>query len=84
MGVDQGFGAGGDYINVCQCKGAGYFAEEGGFLVIRLDQVQGDGGSPDFEGESREAGAGTDVEDMGGGQWLVVGDGLGGGAVSLT
>ena len=43
-----GFGAVGDYIDVRQCKGAGGFAEEGGFLVIRFDERQADGRSPDF------------------------------------
>jgi len=33
----QGFGSAGDYIDVGQCKCAGYFAEEGSLLVIRLD-----------------------------------------------
>jgi len=33
----QGLGAGGLYIDVRQCKGAGDFAEEGGFLVVGFD-----------------------------------------------
>ncbi len=37
MRGDQGFGAGGDYIDVGQCKGADYFAEEGGLFVVRFD-----------------------------------------------
>ena len=32
-----GFRPVGDYIYVCQCKCAGYFAKEGGLFVIRLD-----------------------------------------------
>src|SRR5208282_3326066 len=35
---EQGFGSVGDYIDVGQCKCAGYFAEESGFLVIRFDE----------------------------------------------
>ena len=53
------------YIDVRQCKGAGHFAEEGGFLVIRFDECKVDVGSPDFEGESGESGSGAEVEDAG-------------------
>ncbi len=40
VGAEAGgddFGSVGDYIDVGQCKCAGHFAEEGGFLVIRFD-----------------------------------------------
>ena len=36
--VRDGFGAGDLYIDVCQCKGPGDFAEEGGLLVVRFDE----------------------------------------------
>lgn len=52
----------GNYIDVRQCKCSGYFAEEGGFLVIRFDQSQVEVGGPDLEGKSGEPGAGADVE----------------------
>ena len=32
--ASQGFGAGGLYIDVCQCKGAGNFFEERGFFLV--------------------------------------------------
>ena len=40
VGAEAGgerFGPGGDYIDVGQCKFAGHFAEEGGFLVVRFE-----------------------------------------------
>lgn len=66
----EGFGAGGYYIDVRQCKGTDDFAKKGGFLVIRFDEGQGDVRRPDFDRKAREAGAGTDVED---GAWVVCG-----------
>ena len=63
LGGRQGFGAGGDYIYVRQCKGADDFAQEGGFFVIRLDQRQGDRGRPDFQRQSREASSAAKSED---------------------
>ena len=33
----EGLGAGVLYIDVRQCKGTGYFVEEGGFLVVGFD-----------------------------------------------
>ena len=66
----------GDYIDVGQCKCAGYFAEEGGLFVIRFDQREVYVRSPDFQGKGGESSAGADVEDarraVVGGQWLVV------------
>jgi hypothetical protein len=47
-------------------KGAGDFAEEGGFLVVRFDQREGDFGGPEFDGDAWESGAGTDVGEGGG------------------
>ena len=49
-GRGKGLGAGVLYIDVRQCKGAGQFAEEGCFLLIRFDQGEGDVGGPDFYG----------------------------------
>ena len=64
----EGLGALGHYIYVRQCKCPGHFAEEGGLLVIRLDQGQADRRGPDLHRQAGEAGAGTDVEDMNGGR----------------
>ena len=55
----QGFGACVLYIDVRQCKGAGDFAEEGGFLVVGLDQGEGKVRSPELDGEAGESGAGA-------------------------
>ena len=44
----QDFGSVGDYIDVGQCKRAGHFAEEDGFLVIGFDQRQVDVRGPEF------------------------------------
>ena len=55
-------GASGEYIDVRQCKAAGDFAQEGGFLVVGFDQGQVDLGRPDFYGQAGEAGAGADVD----------------------
>src|SRR6266849_3718098 len=79
VGAETGghdFGSVGEYIDVGQCKCAGYFAEEGGLLVIRFDQREVDVGSPELQGKGGESGAGADVEDVRSavvsGQWLVV------------
>ena len=37
-----------DYIDVGQCKFVGHFAEERGFLVIRLDESELDLRGPEF------------------------------------
>jgi hypothetical protein len=55
------FGAAAEYIDVRQCKRAGYFAEEGGFLVVRFDQREIDVRVPELEGDAGESGAGTDI-----------------------
>ena len=52
----QGFGASVLYIDVRQCKGASDLAEEGGLLVVGLDQGEGDVRRPEFNrktGKSR-------------------------------
>jgi hypothetical protein len=56
-GGGQGFGAGGLYIDVRQCKRAGDFAEEGGLLVVGLDQGERELRSPELDGEAGETGA---------------------------
>jgi hypothetical protein len=60
-GGAEGFGACALYIDVRQCKSAGDFAQEGGLLVIGLDQSEGDVGSPEFEREAGESGAGAHI-----------------------
>ena len=62
-GSGEGFGTGVLYIDVCQCKRAGDFAEEGGLLVVGLDQGQGDLRGPEFQREAGESSAGADVGD---------------------
>jgi hypothetical protein len=62
-GGGEGFGAGVLYIDVCQCKGAGDFAEEGGLLVVGLDQSERDVRGPELDGEAGESGAGAEVGD---------------------
>jgi len=75
-GGGEGFGAGVLYIDVGQCKGAGDFAEEGGLLVVGLDEGEGDLRGPEFYGEAGESGAGADVGEGG----AVVGGALVGGS----
>jgi hypothetical protein len=60
-GWGEGFGADGLYIDIRQCKGAGYFAEEGRFLLIGLDKSQGDVRGPEFEGNAGETGSRAEV-----------------------
>ena len=55
-------GAGIYYIDVCQCKDAKDFAEEGGFLLVGLDQGSVDFRRPDFYGEGGESSTGSYVE----------------------
>jgi hypothetical protein len=57
----EGFGAGGLYIDVRQCKGAGDFTEEGGFLVVGFNQSQADRRTPELYGNAWEACAGAYV-----------------------
>ena len=59
--VRERFGAGVLYIDVRQYKCSDDLAEEGGLLVVRFDQGQGDLGRPEFDGEAGESGAGTNV-----------------------
>ena len=63
VGRGEVFGAGGSYIDVRQCKGAGDFAEEGGLLVVGFDESKGDLWGPEFDGEAGESGAGAEVGD---------------------
>ena len=60
-GGGQGFGAGGLYIDVRQCKSAGDFAEEGGLFVVGLDQREREVRGPEFDGKAGESGAGAYV-----------------------
>ena len=60
-GGGKRFGSGVLYIGVGQCKGAGDFAEEGGFLVVGFDQGEGELRGPEFDGEAGESGAGAEV-----------------------
>jgi len=55
----EGLGAVGVYIDVCQYKGAGHFAEEGGFFLIRFDQGERDVRGPELDGESGQASSGA-------------------------
>jgi len=64
----EGFGTAGEYIDVRQCKGTDKFTQEGGFLVVGLDQSERDVRGPELEGYAGEAGAGADVGDGGTGQ----------------
>ena len=57
----EGFGAGGLYIDVGQCNGAGDFAEECGLFVVGLDQSQRYLRGPELERDAGETGAGADV-----------------------
>ena len=57
----HGLGAGVLYIYVRQCKGAGYFAEEGGFFVVGLDEGDGKLRRPELDGKAGEAGAGAHI-----------------------
>ncbi len=59
----QGFGAGCDYIDVGQCKGANDLAQEGGFLVVGLDQGEGEVWRPELEVKPRKSSARADVGD---------------------
>ena len=61
-----GFGAGVLYIDIRQCKGAGDFAEEGGLLVVGLDEGEGYLRGPEFDREAGESGAGAQVGEGGG------------------
>ena len=51
------------YIDVRQSKGTRDFAEEGGFLMVGLDQGEREVRSPELDGNAWESGAGTYVGD---------------------
>lgn len=63
--VERGFwqrlGTGVLYIDIRQCKGAGEFAEERCFLVVRFDQRDVDVRHPQFDGDTGEARTGAYV-----------------------
>ncbi len=60
----------GYYIDLRQCKGADYLAEESGFLVIGFDERQVDLGRPDFYRKSGESSAGAEIDDAGRRGWF--------------
>lgn len=62
----QGFGARILYIDVHQCKEAGNLAKKGGFLMVRLDEGDGDGWRPELDGKAGEAGARAQIGKRGG------------------
>jgi len=74
--ADESLGADGFYIDVRQCKGAGDFAEKGGFLVVGLDEGESDVRGPEFYRDAGESGAGAEVRyaDVVGRWSLVVGN----------
>ena len=47
------FRTGGNYIDIRQCKRAGHFFQEGGFLVIRFDEGEVNLRRPDRENQRR-------------------------------
>ena len=51
------------YIDICQYKRAGHFAEEGGFFLIRFNQGERDVRGPELDGESGPARTGAQVSD---------------------
>ena len=59
----EALGAAGMYIDICQYKGAGHFAEEGGFFLIRFDQGERDLRGPELDGKSGQARTGAQVSD---------------------
>jgi len=59
----EGLGTVGVYIDICQYKGAGHFAEEGGFFLIRFNQGERDVRGPELDGESGKACTGAQVSD---------------------
>ena len=61
--MGQGFGTGVLYIDVRQCKCAGEFFEEGGFLLVRFDEREVDSWIPELEGDAGESGARAYVGD---------------------
>ena len=58
-------GAGGEYIDVCQCKSADGFSQEYSFLLAGFNQGEVEVRRPDFDGQAGEAGAGAEVYDFG-------------------
>lgn len=58
------FGAGGEYIDVRQCKGADDFAEEGGLFLVGFDEGNAEMRRPDLDRKAREAGAGAQVDQV--------------------
>src|SRR5712671_68667 len=61
MGAGEIFGTAVEYIDVRQCKTAGYLAEERGLLMVGFDQGEIDARVPELEGDAGESGAGADI-----------------------
>jgi hypothetical protein len=57
-------GAGGEYIDIRQCKGADGFAEEGGLFLVGFDEGGVEMRCPDLDRKARESGAGTEVDEI--------------------
>ncbi len=57
------FGAAAEYIDVRQCKRAGYLAEERGLLVVGFYEREIDVRIPELEGDAGKSGARTDIGD---------------------
>jgi len=64
LGREKVFGATGKYIDICQSNGPGDLTQEGGLLVVGLDQGEVEVRGPDLDGQARKASTGTDVDEM--------------------
>lgn len=64
------FGAGGNYIDICQCKGAANFAEKRCLLLLGFNEGHVNRRSPDLNRNTGEAGAGSEVEKPVVGCWV--------------
>jgi hypothetical protein len=63
MGAGEILCAAVEYIDVRQCKRAGYLAEKRGLLVVGFDKREIDARIPKLEGDAGESGARTDIGD---------------------
>src|SRR5579863_2720859 len=60
--IGEVLGATGEYIDVGQCKTADDFAQKGRLLLIRFNQSDMDGRSPNLDGQAGKTRAAPDVE----------------------